>query len=67
MLFDLLKKVYIENCDDAIWDIILMFDPLLRRSSLDPLTLAFDHDLYADMQLILFHRIKRYRFRKFFE
>lgn len=61
ILFETAVRAYEHGDLAALWEIVIMFDPLVRKYSRDPTTNAFDEDLYMEIRLVLYQRLQSYR------
>jgi len=56
-LFDLIHAATIEGDSDTIWEIILKFEPFIRKTCINPKSGEIDEDLMSFIYTKLYQRI----------
>lgn len=59
-LFPLIYRGSVLKENDAIWDIILLFQPLIISACIDNVTGRVDEDMMSEMYIALYRRIKNF-------
>lgn len=59
-LFFLIYRASVLKEDTAIWDIILLFQPLIYSACRDKFTGRVDEDMMSEMYVALYRRIKNF-------
>ena len=59
-LFSLLYRGSVLKEDDAIWDIIVLFRPLIISACMNKFTGRVDEDMMSEMYIALHRRIKNF-------
>lgn len=63
-LFDLIWKATVDKDSKAIWEIILMFEPYIRKASISSHSGKIDEDLMSYIQMKLYTRISNFNIFK---
>lgn len=63
-LFNLILRATVDKDSNAIWEIILMFEPYIRKASISSYSGKIDEDLMSYIQMKLYTRISNFNIFK---